>query len=87
MDGIHSTLKVTKIEHKLKNILIIMQGGDDNLDAINEAIVVAKSVTDRPSIIKIKTTIGFGSKNQGNSLECVYLWLILKDLKKYTERL
>ncbi|CAG8759030.1 8161_t:CDS:2, partial [Dentiscutata erythropus] len=39
--------------------------GDDDLDGIAEAIERARKVTDKPSIIKIKTTIGIGSKNQG----------------------
>ncbi|KAF0449629.1 Transketolase [Gigaspora margarita] len=39
--------------------------GDHDLAGIHEAIERAKKVTDKPSIIKIKTTIGVGSKNQG----------------------
>ncbi|ETN41996.1 transketolase [Cyphellophora europaea CBS 101466] len=39
--------------------------GDDDLDAIEAAIAKAKSVTDKPSVIKLTTTIGFGSKLQG----------------------
>ncbi len=39
--------------------------GDDNLAAVAQAIEQAKLVTDRPSLIKIKTTIGFGSKLAG----------------------
>lgn len=38
--------------------------GDRDLDAIAAAIQAAKDTTDRPSLISIKTTIGFGSKNQ-----------------------
>lgn len=36
-----------------------------NSASIKAAVDAAKAVTDKPSIIKIKTTIGFGSKNQG----------------------
>jgi transketolase len=39
--------------------------GDSDVMAISEAIEVAKAARDRPSIIKIKTTIGVGSKLQG----------------------
>lgn len=36
----------------------------NNIDDINDAINKAKSVTDKPSLIKIKTQIGFGSPNK-----------------------
>ncbi|CAO3690165.1 unnamed protein product [Umbelopsis vinacea] len=39
--------------------------GDHDLDAIKKAIEAAQKVTDKPSLIKVRTTIGFGSKNQG----------------------
>lgn len=39
--------------------------GDAGLSDMKKAIETAQSVLDKPSIIKIKTTIGFGSKNQG----------------------
>lgn len=39
--------------------------GDSDLKAIADAITQAQSVSDKPSLIKIRTTIGFGSKNQG----------------------
>jgi len=39
--------------------------GDHDIDAIGAAIDRAKAVTDKPSIIKVRTTIGYGSKNQG----------------------
>jgi len=35
------------------------------LDSISRAIEAAKAVTDKPSLIKITTTIGFGSAKQG----------------------
>ena len=39
--------------------------GDNDLDGIEAAIEKAKSVKDKPSVIKLTTTIGFGSKLQG----------------------
>lgn len=41
--------------------------GNHNLQAIQEAIENARKATKKPSIIAIRTIIGFGSKNQGNS--------------------
>lgn len=43
----------------------IVADGDNDLVAIGNAIVQAQSVKDKPSIIKIKTTIGKGSAKQG----------------------
>ncbi|KAF0685268.1 Aste57867_22812 [Aphanomyces stellatus] len=36
--------------------------GNYNFDAIHQAVLKAKAVTDKPSLIKIRTTIGLGSK-------------------------
>ena len=41
-----------------------------NADAVKAAIEEARSVTDKPSIICAKTTIGFGSPNKGGKEEC-----------------
>ena len=41
--------------------------GNTNLDAIHAAIEAAKAVTDKPSLIKVTTTIGFGSPNKANT--------------------
>ena len=41
--------------------------GDTNLDAIQAAIEAAKAVTDKPSLIKVRTTIGYGSPNKQNT--------------------
>src|SRR5205085_8727752 len=37
----------------------------NNLDDIEAAIRAAQAVTDRPSLISVKTTIGFGMPTQG----------------------
>jgi len=42
-----------------------VQKGDDDLEAMEKAIEECKKVTDKPSVIKLTTTIGFGSLEQG----------------------
>ncbi|OJJ49962.1 hypothetical protein ASPZODRAFT_128550 [Penicilliopsis zonata CBS 506.65] len=42
-----------------------VKDGDNDLEAIEAAIRRAKEVTDKPSVIKLTTTIGYGSKLQG----------------------
>ncbi|HEY9762823.1 MAG TPA: transketolase [Trichocoleus sp.] len=44
-----------------------VENGNTDLDAIAKAIEEAKSVTDRPSMIKVTTTIGYGSPNKQNT--------------------
>ena len=44
-----------------------VENGDDDLDGIDAAIAQAKADTERPSIIVINTTIGFGSPNKAGS--------------------
>ncbi|KAK4509259.1 uncharacterized protein ATC70_007609 [Mucor velutinosus] len=44
---------------------VIVGDGDSDFASIEKAIEEAKSVTDKPSLIKVKTTIGYGSLNQG----------------------
>jgi len=43
-----------------------VKDGDHDLEAIERAIATAKSVTDKPSVIKLTTTIGYGSKLAGS---------------------
>jgi transketolase len=57
----------------------VLEHGDNDVDGIARAIEVAKSVTDKPSLIKIATTIGFGSEKQGKE-ECHGAPLGKKDL-------
>jgi transketolase len=47
--------------------VIEVPDGDTNLDAIARAITSAKAVTDQPSMIKVRTTIGYGSPNKANT--------------------
>jgi transketolase len=44
-----------------------VQDGNTDLAAIADAIAAAKAVTDKPSFIKITTTIGYGSPNKQNT--------------------
>jgi transketolase len=41
--------------------------GNTDVNAIAKAIEAAKAVTDKPSIIKVTTTIGYGSPNKGDT--------------------
>jgi transketolase len=41
--------------------------GNTDLDGIANAIAEAKSVTDKPTLIKVTTTIGYGSPNKANT--------------------
>ena len=43
----------------------IVEDGNNDLESIARAIEEAKKVTNKPSLIKVFTTIGFGSLNQG----------------------
>ncbi|PWA36017.1 transketolase protein [Artemisia annua] len=47
--------------------VIWVKNGNSGYDEIREAIEEAKSVTDRPTLIRVTTTIGFGSPNKANS--------------------
>lgn len=44
---------------------VAVKDGDNDLEGIEAAIRQAREVTDKPTIIKLTTTIGFGSKLQG----------------------
>ena len=46
---------------------IHVKDGNTDVAAIARAIEEAKAVTDRPSMIKVTTTIGFGSPNKANT--------------------
>eukprot|EP00475_Leptophrys_vorax_P032630 TRINITY_DN50583_c0_g1_i1.p1 TRINITY_DN50583_c0_g1~~TRINITY_DN50583_c0_g1_i1.p1 ORF type:complete len:742 (-),score=103.13 TRINITY_DN50583_c0_g1_i1:132-2357(-) len=46
---------------------IWVKDGNTDLDALRAALAEAKAVTDKPTMIKITTTIGYGSPNKANS--------------------
>jgi transketolase len=47
--------------------VITVKDGDTDVAAIRKAIADAKACTDKPTLIKVKTTIGFGSPNKADS--------------------
>ena len=47
--------------------VLVVENGDTDLDAIQKAIETAKSVSDKPSLIKVRTTIGYGSPKKANT--------------------
>lgn len=47
--------------------VLAVEDGNTDLDAIQKAIEAAKAVTDKPSLIKVRTTIGYGSPKKANS--------------------
>jgi transketolase len=49
-------------------VLDVADGTD--LDAIDKAIAAACFVDDKPSLIRVRTTIGFGSPNKAGTAEC-----------------
>eukprot|EP01127_Copromyxa_protea_P001407 TRINITY_DN11409_c0_g1_i1.p1 TRINITY_DN11409_c0_g1~~TRINITY_DN11409_c0_g1_i1.p1 ORF type:complete len:673 (-),score=190.73 TRINITY_DN11409_c0_g1_i1:39-1796(-) len=46
---------------------LTVENGDTDIAAISEAIKQAKAVTDKPTLIKVTTTIGFGSTMAGTA--------------------
>ncbi|BFZ61577.1 Transketolase [Saitoella coloradoensis] len=44
---------------------VVVGDGDNDLNSIEEALAECKKVTDKPSCIKLRTTIGYGSKLEG----------------------
>ena len=44
-----------------------VEDGNNDLEALAKAIEEAKSVTDKPSMIKVTTTIGYGAPNKQNT--------------------
>ena len=45
----------------------VVEDGNTDLDAIQKAIAAAQAVTDKPSLIKVRTTIGYGSPKKANT--------------------
>jgi transketolase len=49
-------------------VLVVTDGND--LEAIEQALVAARVESSMPSLIKVRTTIGYGSPNKAGSAEC-----------------
>jgi transketolase len=47
--------------------VLVVEDGNTDLDAIQKAIAAAQAVTDKPSLIKVRTTIGYGSPKKANT--------------------
>ncbi|KAK4058626.1 Transketolase [Microbotryomycetes sp. JL221] len=45
--------------------VITVTNGDEDLEGMYNALAEAKKSTDKPTLIKLRTTIGFGSRDQG----------------------
>ncbi|KAL1864290.1 hypothetical protein VTK73DRAFT_5981 [Phialemonium thermophilum] len=45
--------------------VLVVEDGDHDLEGIEAAIKKAQETKDKPTLIKLRTTIGFGSKQQG----------------------
>jgi transketolase len=49
------------------HVQVVEDGDSADVSAMRTAVKAAQEVTDRPSIIKINTTIGFGAVKQGTA--------------------
>ncbi len=69
LDGPTSWANTENVKDKYEamNWHYIKVSNANNIDEINEAIYIAKGVKDKPSIIEVKSVIGFGSTQQGES--------------------
>lgn len=70
LDGKLSTSFSENVIDRVKGMnwhTIRVEDGDTNIEAISAAIEEAKSVTDKPTLIEVKTTIGYGSPNKGGT--------------------
>eukprot|EP00871_Galdieria_phlegrea_P003331 jgi/Galph1/399/GphlegSOOS_G5203.1 len=49
--------------------VLTVENGNTDLQSLHDAIQTAKRVTDKPSLIQVKTVIGYGSPNKANTGE------------------
>lgn len=64
-----------------------VEDGNTDLEAIAKAIAAAKAVTDKPSLIKVTTIIGYGSPNKANSADAHGAALGAAEVKATREKL
>lgn len=73
IDG-HTDISFTEDVHKRYESygwqVIDVPNGNTDLAALEKAIEQAKACTDKPTMIKCTTVIGFGSPNKGDSHDC-----------------
>lgn len=70
LDGKLSTSFSENVLNRVKAMnwhTIRVEDGDRNVEAISAAIEEAKKITDKPTLIEVKTTIGYGSPNKGGT--------------------
>ena len=70
LDGptsISFTEDVTKRFESYGFQVITVEDGDKDIDSIDKAIADAKAESEKPTLIVVKTTIGYGSPNKGGS--------------------
>ncbi|KAI9496372.1 transketolase [Zychaea mexicana] len=65
--------------------ILVVEDGNNDLEAVEKAIEEAKAVKDKPTMIKIKTTIGFGSLIQ-NEPKVHGAPLSVDDIKQLKEK-
>ena len=70
LDGKLTTSFSENVLEKLEGMnwhTIRVENGDTDIEAINNAIEEAKKVKDKPTLIEVKTTIGYGSPNKSGT--------------------
>ena len=70
LDGpcsLHFTEDVAKRYESYGWQVLRVEGGDEDVEAIDAAIARAKDETDKPSLLVVKTTIGYGSPNKAGT--------------------
>ena len=68
IDGATAVSFTENVEMRFKAYgwqVLHVDNGDSDLSSIANAIAEAKKSTDKPTLIRLRTTIGFGSKQQG----------------------
>jgi len=67
--------------------VLSVQDGNEDLNSIRKALNEARSETDRPSIIMVRTTIGYGSPSKANTSDVHGAPLGVEEVKRTKENL